>query len=95
MAKIIFDSDGINFETPDGSEVCFIVDKAKASLPFDCFEGVCATCCVLIISGKENLNQVNDQEKYTLGDEKLAEGYRLGCQIRIKSGTVILRNGWE
>ena len=95
MAKVIFASDKITFETTDGSEICFIADRAKAGLPFDCYEGVCETCRVLVEEGAENLSEVNEQEKYTVGEEKIAQGYRLGCQIKIKSGNVILRNGWD
>ena len=95
MAKLIFSSDKISIETPDGSEVCFIANKVKASLQFDCYEGICETCCVLIEEGAENLSEINEQEKYTLGEQKIAQGYRLGCQIKIKSGNVVIRNGWD
>jgi len=95
MAKVIFASDEITIETKDGSEVCFIAESAKVSLPFDCYEGLCETCRVLVEEGGENLSEVNDQEKYTLGEEKIAQGFRLGCQIKINSGYVILKNGWD
>jgi ferredoxin len=95
MAIVTFASDKITIETPDGSEICFVADKAKASLPFDCYEGVCETCRVLVKEGEESLSEVNDQEKYTLGEEKIAQGFRLGCQIKVKSGNVILKNGWD
>ena len=53
------------------------------------------TCRVLVVEGMGNLVEVNDKERQTLGDEKVAQGYRLGCQIILRSGRVTLRNGWE
>ena len=95
MAKVIFASDKISINISDGSELCFIADKAKASLPFGCYEGVCETCCVVVEEGLENLSEINKQEIYTLGEDKIAQGFRLACQIKIKSGNVTLRNGWD
>ncbi|WKB35860.1 hypothetical protein QS257_21480 [Terrilactibacillus sp. S3-3] len=37
-----------------------------------------------IIKGEESLSGPNWKEKRTLGDD-LAEGYRLACQLRIRS----------
>ena len=95
MGQIIFESDNITREVPDGVDISFIADRAGASLPFYCYEGACETCRVLVVEGMENLADVNDKERQTLGNEKVAQGYRLGCQIVLRSGRVILRNGWE
>ena len=95
MAEIIFESDQIVRQVPDGAAVCFVADAAKASLPFDCYEGLCETCRVFVTEGMENLKAPNDNECFTLGQEKIGQGYRLGCQIVVTSGRVVLRNGWE
>ena len=95
MAEVFFESDNLTSEVPDGAEIAFVADQVGASLPFYCYEGACETCRVLVLEGMDNLTAVNDQERQTLGDEKIACGYRLGCQIVMVSGRVVLKNGWE
>ena len=95
MAQIVFESDCITREVPDGAEIAFVADQVGASLPFYCYEGSCETCRVLVLEGMENLVEVNEKERQTLGDEKVAQGYRLGCQVVLQTGRVVLRNGWE
>ena len=46
---------------------------------YRCGMGKCATCTSRIIAGAEQLDEPNWKEKKVLGDEKLAEGYRLVC----------------
>ncbi len=50
---------------------------------YKCGMGKCATCTSLILKGGENLPEPNWKEKKTLGDEKLAKGFRLACQLWI------------
>jgi ferredoxin len=52
-------------------------------LKYRCGMGKCATCKARILAGAEQLDEPNWKEKKVLGDEKLAEGYRLVCQLRI------------
>ena len=95
MAQVFFESDNLMRDAPDGSEIALIADTAGATIPFYCYEGACETCRVLVVEGMENLADINEKERQTLGDEKVSQGYRLGCQITLLSGRVVLRNGWE
>ena len=95
MAQVVFETDQITKDVPDGSDIAIIANGAGASLPFYCYEGACETCRVLVVGGGENLNDANPKEMQTLGDEKIAKGYRLGCQVKILRGKVILQNGWK
>ena len=95
MVEIVFESDNIFRQEPDGTEIALLADRAGASLPFYCYEGVCETCRVMVVEGMSNLSKTNDKERQTLGDEKIAQGYRLGCQIKAVSGRVVLKNGWD
>lgn len=52
-------------------------------LKYKCGMGKCSTCKSRILSGAEQLDEPNWKEKKVLGEEKLAEGYRLVCQLRI------------
>ena len=50
---------------------------------YRCGMGKCATCASRIISGGEHLPAPNWKEKKLLGEERLAQGYRLACQLWI------------
>ena len=95
MVEIVFETDNIARHEPDGAEISFVADRAGASLPFYCYEGTCETCRVLVVDGMENLEEVNEKERQTLGDEKIFQGFRLGCQIKALSGRIVLKNGWD
>lgn len=53
------------------------------NLAYKCGMGSCGTCTSRILSGAEALAEPNWKEKKRLGDEKLAAGYRLVCQLWI------------
>jgi ferredoxin len=93
MAEIVFESDNISKQVPDGSKIATIADEAQATLPFGCREASCGACRLLVLEGMENLSDVIEDEIDVLGQDKVNEGYRLGCQISIKSGKVVIRNG--
>jgi 2Fe-2S ferredoxin len=44
----------------------------------------CGTCRVQIEQGHENLSPVNQREIELLGEERLAQKFRLACQSKIK-----------
>jgi ferredoxin len=58
-------------------------------VPFACTEGVCGTCVIEVIEGKENLSDPTQEEKDFLGDGTCDE--RLACQCKIKSGIVKIK----
>lgn len=50
-------------------------------LSYECGMGKCAKCACKILGGAEHLPAPNWKEKKQLGEERLAEGYRLACQL--------------
>jgi ferredoxin len=48
-----------------------------------CQRGICAQCRTRVVEGAEFLNELTQEEKLRLRKAERAEGYRLGCQIRI------------
>ena len=80
MAKFIIDN--VEHEVPDGSALAEIAEKS--GVPFSCNSGVCGTCQIEILNGKENLCELN-QEELDLGMDK---NNRLACQCKINSGVV-------
>ncbi len=77
---------GISAEVVDGSGI----REASESLGvlIGCQEGVCGTCEVRVVKGKENLTPPTEAEKAMKIDFK--GGKRLACQCRLKHGTVEL-----
>jgi 2Fe-2S ferredoxin len=71
-----------------------IVELAKSQkIPwgYACERGICAQCRTRVIEGAQYLNDFTEAEKLRLRKTERLEGYRLGCQIRIKApGTVSL-----
>lgn len=80
MAKLIIDN--VEYEIPDGGALAEICEKA--GVPFSCNSGVCGTCQIEILEGKENLGELN-QEELDLGMDR---NNRLACQCKIMSGAV-------
>jgi ferredoxin len=80
MGKVIIDN--IPYEVSDGA--CLDAICEQAGIPFSCNSGVCGTCQIEILEGAENLEDLNREES-ELG---MDTHNRLGCQCRIRSGTV-------
>ena len=81
MAKLYLDSEEVELE--DGSPIKDACEEA--GVPFACTEGVCGTCVIEVIEGKENLTEMTQEELDFLGE---TDEERLACQCRIKSGEV-------
>lgn len=84
MAKLRFENIDEEVELSDGSKI----DEAceQAGIPFACTEGVCGTCVIEVVSGKENLSSPTQEEFDFLGEDTSNE--RLACQCKIKQGDV-------
>jgi ferredoxin len=54
--------------------------RYDGKVPNRCGGGFCGTCVVKIEEGSENLDKIKPAEKKKLGEELLAQGYRLACQ---------------
>ena len=80
MAKLILNDDEI--EIADGENITDFIEEA--GVPIGCSNGVCGTCEVEVISGMENLSDLNQEEE----DLGMEGNKRLGCQCEIKSGNV-------
>ncbi len=87
MAKLIFKDTGEEVELPDDSPIAEPCEDA--GVPFACTEGVCGTCVIEVIEGKENLTEPTQEEKDFLGEGTNGDRCeRLACQCKIKKGDV-------
>lgn len=83
MATLKFD--GKVVQIPDGEA---IKEYARElGVPFGCEHGVCGTCQIDIVSGEENLNELNEAEE-DMGRDRT---HRLTCQCKILKGNVEIR----
>lgn len=58
--------------------------KSGVDFGFNCTRGNCARCRCYIGEGMERLLPPNEAEQIRLEPEEIEEGFRLGCQARIK-----------
>jgi ferredoxin len=90
MARIVFKPDNITHEVEDGTPLIEVCDELDISLSFGCTEGSCGVCELTVVEGMENLSRLNEEEKDYLLEEDLESGMRLGCQVKVRKGEVVL-----
>lgn len=91
MATITFEDDDLSVEVDDGTLLIDVVDDVGASLIFGCTAGHCMVCAIRVTAEEGSTSPINDAERYTLSEEERTRGTRLGCQVRIVSGHVRVR----
>jgi 2Fe-2S ferredoxin len=93
MPKITFLNLGESFEVAPNTSILECAINNNLPLEHDCGGNcACTTCQVFIESGIENLTPMDGDEKSLLeANDKLDEKARLGCQSRVRSGTVVVR----
>jgi ferredoxin len=90
MVKVAFEMDGIATDVQEGEKLVDVARKTGSSIPFGCTNGICGTCIVTVIQGKENLNPKDPDEEMTLemfGADK--PEHRLACQCMINGDVTI------
>jgi len=85
MAKIINETNKKEIEVRDGNDIRNSCEELGVF--FGCVDGICGTCMVDIVEGKENLSDLTKEEKELERDID----HRLACQCRIKSGLVKIK----
>ena len=87
MANLIFDDTNEEVQLPDDSRIQECCEEA--GVPFACTEGVCGTCVIEVVEGKENLSPPTQEEIDFLGEGTCDE--RLACQCRILKDKVKIK----
>jgi ferredoxin len=88
MPKVVFRKNGEVFSDEVADDTNLVVRAGIKRFPFphlayECGMGKCARCACRVLAGLENLPPPNWKEKKQL-DDRLAEGYRLICQVWLK-----------
>jgi len=84
MPKVTFKDDDLEVEVELDSNLKEVAQNEGASLPFGCEQGICGTCLIHVVSGEENISDMDDQEKETLEAMGAEPGQRLACQCQIQ-----------
>jgi ferredoxin len=84
MSKITNTTTGVSAEFEGQKQMQEVCDKGGLGVPFGCQTGICSTCLIKIKSGSENLNEMTEQEEFTLEARGAAENERLACQCVCK-----------
>lgn len=87
MAQLVFEHNEEEVELEDDSPIAPLCEEM--GIPFACTEGICGTCVIEVIEGKEHLSEPTQEEQDFLGDATNCE--RLACQCKIRSGRVVVR----
>lgn len=78
--KVTLGGQEFSIEIPKGENMLDGVNDKGVDVKWDCKNGVCDTCKVLVLEGMENLSPPTDAEINMLGD-LVKQGYRLSCQV--------------
>ncbi|MDH3444082.1 MAG: (2Fe-2S)-binding protein [Deltaproteobacteria bacterium] len=89
MPKITFMPHGQTFEVPGGTTILHAAVRNGIQLRHDCTEAICGTDRVKILSGKENLSEIIDNEELTLEMLNAGADERLGCVAKIEGDVVV------
>jgi 2Fe-2S ferredoxin len=90
LGKITFANTGESVPFEEDESLLELSEREKVPVPFGCYAGHCAACMVRIEEGRENISAPNVFEEYTLTRQELEQGWRLGCQIKLTAGEVVL-----
>jgi ferredoxin len=90
MAQINFKPDNVIHEVEDGTPLMECCEEVDVSLSFGCTEGTCGVCELTVVEGMNNVSRLTEEEKDYLLEEDLEAGMRLGCQLKIRKGDVVL-----
>ncbi|SFE87741.1 2Fe-2S iron-sulfur cluster-binding protein [Alteribacillus iranensis] len=82
--KLHIDGEVIEQEVNENANLVVLAGiKQFPKLKYGCGMGKCTRCTCKVVEGAEGLEEPNWKEQKMLG-EKLTEGYRLTCQLRIQ-----------
>jgi len=92
MPKILFKNTGESFEVAPGTSVLECAIENNIPLEHDCGGNcACTTCHISVEEGMANLAPMSEDERVLLeSNDKLDSKARLGCQSRIKAGSIVV-----
>ena len=90
MFKVKFTNTGDEVEVEAGTELKDVTRENGWPIAFGCEDGMCGTCIVKAVEGKENLSATEEKENDTLSVMGMDDGeHRLACQCKVNGDVVI------
>ena len=90
MPKITFKNNGQQGDIVAGGAIKDVTKDQGWPIAYGCEDGVCGTCIVKVVEGKENVSKIEDQEAQTLDMMCMNDGeYRLCCQCKANGDITI------
>lgn len=90
MPHVTFQTTGQSASAQDGEMLRQVTQSNNWDIPYACENGICGTCIVKATQGKENLSEMEEQERQTLQALGADDGeHRLACQCKVKGDVTI------
>lgn len=84
MPKVTFKNNGATAEVAAGTALKDVTKSNNWPVAYGCEDGMCGTCMMKVVSGKENLSPMEEKEKETLSAMGMdLNSYRLCCQCKV------------
>ena len=98
MPDITFRKDGADHTEAVADNTNLVVRAGIRKFPwphlrYGCGMGKCGKCTSRILAGAEHLPAPNWKEQAVLGEERLAEGCRLACQLWLHHDLTLTQDG--
>jgi ferredoxin len=79
----------VDFAEGDDVNLLRVAIRQECGVPYKCASGNCGTDRVRVVEGAENLERPRRRERDTLGEDLLAQGYRLACQTYVNGDVAV------
>jgi len=94
VPTVRYETSGKSIEVDMDANLLRTSIRYEGSVPYKCGGGLCGTCKVRIVEGREFVSKVMKKEIDRLGQEKIDQGFRLACQTFV-TGDVAIQWGEE
>jgi ferredoxin len=96
MPNVVFHKNGETYSDTVKDNTNLVVRAGIRQFPYphlryECGMGKCSQCACVVLNGAEHLPEPNWKERRQLG-ERLAQGYRLACQLWIDHDIELAQN---
>lgn len=93
IKMVVILSDGeYEIEMNDGENMLDGALERNVEIDYSCREGMCDSCLVRILAGNNNITAPTQEEFDMLGEEEVAKGFRLACQVKVNGPVKIMQS---
>ncbi|WP_424813052.1 2Fe-2S iron-sulfur cluster-binding protein [Roseococcus sp. YIM B11640] len=98
MPQVTFRKDGADHSEAMADNTNLVVRAGIKKFPwphlrYGCGMGKCGKCTCRVLEGAESLGEPNWKEQKVLGEERLADGLRLACQLWLHHDITLTQDG--